>query len=157
MKIEFTKEWCMRMAALEGGASITAGVHAKPVSSVLLEDPAAMGEAAFAFGKLVQLLRRQSRLNLEELASKADVDFDELRQIEENPLFTPEPRTVHFLASFFDLSKKKLLQLSGLTAANDSHLVDEAIRFAASAKPGAELTPEEKKALRDFIAVLNEK
>lgn len=157
MKIEFTKEWCMRMAAIEGGASITAGVHAKTITSVPLENPAAISEATFAFGKLIQLLRKKGRLSLEELATKADVDLDELKKIEENPLFIPEPRTVHFLAGFFELPKKKFLQLSGLTAANDSHLVDEAIRFAASARPGVELTREEKKALQEFIAVLNEK
>lgn len=155
MKIEFTKDWCMRMAALEGSLSITAGVHAKPVSNPQQDSPDAIFDGAFAFGKLIHLLRNSRRLSLEELANKTDIDADELRQVEADPLFSPDPRTVHFLATFFELSKKKLFQLSGLTAANDSHLVDEAIRFAASAKPGVELTHDERKAFRDFIAFLH--
>ena len=111
MKIEFTKEWCMKMAALEGSLSITAGVHAKPISADQMGSADASSNGAFAFGKLIHLLRENMRLSLEQLASKTDIDVNELRQVESDPLFSPDPRTVHYLAAFFDLSKKKLFQL----------------------------------------------
>lgn len=145
----------MTMAAFEGNSTIVAGSRAKTL--LLREEAEAVQTPIIAFGKLVQYLRRDRQLSIAELAKVADVESVDLKGIEQNPLYKVEPRTVHQLASFFGVPKKKMFQLSGLTAANDTHLVSEALRFAASADPSAELSQEEKAALRVFIAVLNEK
>jgi len=155
MKIEFTKDWCMKMAALEGNAAIVAGSCAQALQPNL--ENAVAQSPAVAFGKLVQLLRRDRRLSIAELAIKVDLDLADLKGIEQNPAYKTEPRSVYKLAEFFDVPRKMLLKLSGLTAANDESLISEALRFAASSDPSAELSKEEKAALRNFIAFLNEK
>jgi hypothetical protein len=50
-----------------------------------------------------------------------------------------------------------LLQVAGLTAPKDTHLLDEAVRFAARSEPVAALTVEERAALEAFVSVLSEK
>ncbi|WP_421794282.1 helix-turn-helix domain-containing protein [Hydrocarboniphaga effusa] len=145
----------MKMATLEGDATIVAGARAKTL--LPHQEPSAAQTPPGALGKLVQLMRRDRHLSIAVLAEKADVELSDLQGIEHNPLHKAEPRTIYQLADFFGMPKKKLLQLSGLTAANDSHLVSEALRFAASSDPSAELSHDERAALQAFIAVLLEK
>ncbi len=156
MKFEFSKAWCNRIAQLEGDAEIVAGVHAKTPHFPSEQSTVISMGTSLVFGKLIQLLRRDKKLSAEKLAAGADISLDDLNKIERDPLFRPDPRSVYMLAEFFDIPKKKLQQLSGLTAANDSHLQEEALRFAASANPAADLSREEKSALKAFISVLNE-
>ena len=86
MKIEISKDWCLRMASLEGDTEIGAGVTAA--------DPLFDGEAetqnigedepSIAFGRFVRLMRRDKGLTLEELAEQADIDVAELVEIEDD-------------------------------------------------------------------------
>lgn len=157
MKIEFSKEWCRRMAELEGDAEIGAGP--------LAFDPVFTGERIpavsddedephIAFGRFVRLMRRQRGLSLEELATGADVDVAILVEIENDPHHKPELRTTYQLANYFGVSRSGLMQVAGLAARKDAKLSDEAIRFAARSEPTAALTSEEKEALEAFVAVL---
>lgn len=157
MKIEITKEWCRRMAELEGDAEIGAGPLAlDPVFTgesipAVLDDE---DEPHIAFGRFVRLMRRQRGLSLEELATGADVDVAILVEIENDPHHKPELRATYQLANYFGVSRSGLMQVAGLTARKDAKLSDEAIRFAARSEPTAALTSEEKEALEAFVAVL---
>ena len=159
MKMEISKEWCIRMAQLEGDAEIGAGQ--------LAVDPVFDGETApvtatdeegqnIAFGRFVSLMRRQRGISLEKLADDADVDMTDLVEIESNPHHKPELRTAYQLANYFNVPQSGLMQVAGLTAPKDTRLFDEAVRFAARSEPTAALTPEEGAALEAFIAVLSE-
>ena len=159
MKMEISEEWCMRMAQLEGDAEIGAGR--------LAIDPVFDGEAAsvarrdedgpsIAFGRFVNLMRRQRGLSLEKLADDSDADMADLVEIERDPHHRPELRTVYRLANYFDVPRSRLLQMAGLAAPKDATLFDEAVRFAARSEPTARLTPEEGAALDSFVAVLSE-
>ena len=159
MEPRMTKEWCMRMAQLEGDAEIGAGR--------LAIDPVFDGETVpvvnrddegpnLAFSRLINLMRRRRGVSLEKLAVDADVTMTELVEIESDARHKPALRTTYQLANYFNMPRSGFLQVAGLTARKDARLSDEAIRFAARAEPTAELTPEENAALEAFVAVLSE-
>jgi transcriptional regulator with XRE-family HTH domain len=157
MKIEITKDWCLRMAELEGDAEIGAGLFAIDPTfdgeATQVETP---DETSVAFGRFVRLMRRSRGLTVEKLAEDADVEVVELVTIEENGKYKPELRTVYQLANYFGVQRANLMQVAGLTAPKDSHLVHEAVRFAARSESVAALTAEERNALEAFVAVLSE-
>ncbi len=160
MKIEFSKEWCLRMARLEmeTAADVEAGIE-PPVANVVDvagEVPQFAQDANIAFGRFIRLMRRNRRLTLEKLAEDADVEINELVEIEDDSRHKPEPRTVFQLAKFFAVPTSKLMQLSGLSTPRDARLVHEAIRFAARSEPLEELNSSERAALEAFVSVLSE-
>ena len=170
MKLEIGKEWCIRMAQIEGDAEIGAGrLAVDPVfDGETIPAVAGDGEGSnawneahevghgLAFGRFVRLMRRQRGLTLEKLADDADVEMAVLVEIENDPHHKPELRTAYQLANYFEVPRSGLMQVAGLTAPKDARLFDEAVRFAARSEPTAELTPEESAALEAFVAVLSE-
>ena len=158
MKMNISKEWFEKSARLEGDSAVGAGVPA-----LVFRDKAKSGEDAcevaaelrLAFGRFVQLMRRDKRLTIEQLAAAADVDAGELMEIEKDVRYLPEPATVYQLAKVFELSDRSLMQLAGLIVKKDPQFVQEAVRFAAKSEPIAKLTAEEQAALESFVAVLN--
>lgn len=152
------KAWFEKSARLEGNSAVGAGApalvfqcEAKPGSDA----GEVASELRLAFGRFVQLMRRNRRLTIEQLAAEADVDAGELVVIEEDVRHSPEPMTVYQLAKVFKTSEKSLLQLAGLTVKKDPQFVQHAVRFAAKSEPIAKLTAEEQAALETFVAVLN--
>jgi transcriptional regulator with XRE-family HTH domain len=161
MKIEFTKEWCLHMAELEAQAgAVEAGVGV-PVdeSDVTHIEASTVRELDpnIAFGRFVRLMRRNQKLSLEKLAEDARVEVTELVGIEEDTRHRPDPRTVYQLANHFGIPTAKLLQLAGLKKPKDSHLIEEAIRFAARSDPVESLNDEERAALEAFVSVLSDR
>ena len=159
MKMEFSKEWCMRMAQLEGNAEIGAGglaidsVFDGEIASGVVSDEEGPN---IAFGRFVRLMRRQRGVSIEKLAEDAGVDMADLVESESDPHHKPELRTTYQLATYFNVPQSGLMQVAGLTAPKDARLFDEAVRFAARSEPTAALTPEENAALEAFVAVLSE-
>ena len=157
MTIEMSKEWCLKMAAIEGDASIGVGIYAIDPEfenwSIL-----AHGEehVNVAFGRFVRLMRRSRKLSREELANDADIEIGELVEIEDDVRHRPEIRTVYKLSEVFKLPNSKLMQVAGLAKAKNDNLARKAERFAARSDPMAELTPEERAALEEFIADLSD-
>jgi transcriptional regulator with XRE-family HTH domain len=155
MKIEVSKEWCMRMAQIEDDSEIGAGALALDPVVEAKAVVAEAGEKTIAFSRFVQLARRHRRLTVEKLAEDADVDVADLVGIEEGS--HPDLRTVYQLANYFRVERANLLQVAGLTEKKDSRVADEAIRFAARSEPTAALSTEERSALEAFVAVLSER
>lgn len=157
MRLERTKEWWMSRARREGDAVISAGLLAfDPAPEARPANVLAAEENRIAFGKFVNLMRRRRGLSMEQLADSAELDASQLLVIEDDVHHVPEPRTVYKLAQAFEVSQRSLMQLAGLTAANDAGLRREAVRFAARSESVQKLTPEESSALEAFIAVLSE-
>ena len=155
MKIEISKEWCIRMAQLEANAEIGAGRLAiDPVLDGEFGPVEASDEDVpnIAFGRFI---RRKRGISLENLAEKADVEITELVEIENDTHHKPELRTTHQLAKIFNVPQSGLMQVSGLAVPKDVYLYDEAVRFAARSSPTTELTHEESVALEAFVAVLS--
>lgn len=159
MKIEISKDWCLKMASLEGDTEIGAGVTAA--------DPLFDGEAetqnigedepSIAFGRFVRLMRRDKGLTLEELAEQADIDVAELVEIEDDVRHKAELRSVYQLANYFQVPRGNLMQVAGLTTPKNDNLIHEAVRFAARSEPVAALSQAERAALEAFVTVLSER
>ncbi len=106
-------------------------------------------------GVLVQMLRRRERLSIERLASEARIDVAELRQIEIDPAFDPNPRTIFQLEKYFKLPSRILVVLSGAVRVSEK-VREEAVRFAANSEDMSDLSREEQKLLNQFVRFLQE-
>jgi HTH-type transcriptional regulator, competence development regulator len=158
MRFEFSNDWCLRMAQIEGDDEIGAGlIAADPTFDGEALPAASAEEPSVAFGRFVRLMRRNRGLSIEKLAETVDVDLTELVAIEDDARHKPEIRTIYQLANFFDVPRTNLMQVAGLLVAQDNRLVNEAVRFAARSDPVAALNPEERAALEAFVAVLSER
>jgi transcriptional regulator with XRE-family HTH domain len=156
MRLERSKDWWLKRAQREGDAVIGAGLLAFDPAPEERAAGATAEDSRIAFGKFVNLMRRRRGLSMEQLADAAEIDASELLVIEDDVHHVPEPRTVYQLAQTFEVSQRRLMQLAGLTAANDVALRQEAVRFAARSESVQKLTPEESSALEAFVAVLSE-
>lgn len=160
MKIEFTRQWCLRMAKLEEESASDMDVgflqdddsapETKPSSEV-------MASPNHAFGRFVRLMRRREKLSLETLSEMVHVDISELVEIEEDARHVADPRAVYQLAQRFRIPTPKLMQLAGLSRPKDTRLSEEAIRFAARSEPSDDLNDAERAALNAFVSVLSER
>jgi len=104
---------------------------------------------------LIRLLRRRDNLSEEQLAERARVDIGEVRRIEYDPAYTPLPRTIFQLEQFFNLPKRSLVKLAGMTRELSPDFNDQVLRFAASAKSMEALNREERRILSAFVLWLN--
>jgi transcriptional regulator with XRE-family HTH domain len=158
MKLAISREWFERKAKLEGDLEVAAGMLARdPSPEEASTQPSSETdmETRFAFGSLVEAMRRRNGLTMEKLAEKASIDVAEIRNIERDAHHRAEPRTVYQLASTFGLPNKALLQLSGNATARDAGMHEHAMRFAArSGESVQNLSKDEKRALEEFIAYL---
>jgi transcriptional regulator with XRE-family HTH domain len=113
-----------------------------------------VGTLRQAFHLCMQMLRRKQRLTIDQLATKTDVDRDELVAMERNPGYRPSPLTLHKLSQFYGIPQKRLLVLAGAIKEVPQEFSEHASRFAAQSESFANLTSEEKKALDEFMSVL---
>jgi transcriptional regulator with XRE-family HTH domain len=113
-----------------------------------------VGSLRQAFHLCMQMLRRKQKLTIDQLATKTDVDRDELVAMERNPGYRPSPLTLHKLSQFYSIPQKRLLVLAGAIKDVPPDLSEQASRFAAQAESFANLTSEEKKALDQFMNIL---
>ena len=117
-------------------------------------DAAGVEDLHRSLGVLLQMLRRRKRLSVNELAQKARVAASELRCIELDPAFEPNPRTIFQLEQYFQLPERSLVVLSGAVHVDDD-VRDEAVRFAASSEDISGLTKEQRKHLNLFVKFLS--
>jgi HTH-type transcriptional regulator, competence development regulator len=140
-------------AEIEANTPITVGTTTVSPEERLSERG---GTEWLALAKLVELRRRQCRLSVEDLATRADVDLEDIVNIERGEGSVPEPRTVHQIAGVLKLPERRLLQLAGLVVARDNRLREATVRFAARSESIEELRPEELEALEEYVKVLAE-
>ena len=101
------------------------------------------------------MLRRREQLSADKLAQEARVNASELRRIELDPAFDPNPRTIFQLEKSFKLPSRSLVVLSGAVDVNDN-VREEVVRFAASSEDISGLTKEQRKLLNRFVKFLRE-
>ena len=166
MEMRITPEWLRNKINTEPDIDFEAG---RPVD--LLEDidmflPPDVAEMKqtdekrtlklkYAFGLMVHHLRLRDSLTIDALASKATILAEELELIERDPHFQPRPRTVVQLARVFEIAPPKMMRLSGMTSATDQRLEKEVLKFAAKSDGVSSLNDDERKALNDFVKLLN--
>ncbi|MBX9600049.1 MAG: helix-turn-helix domain-containing protein [Bryobacteraceae bacterium] len=153
MRLRQNREWYEKHAALDQPAEIAAGgfsLDQLPPSQV------DVNEADLAFGRLINLSRRNRGWSIEELSTRARVEVNDLVRIEKDPHFVPGPRTVYQLANLLGFRNDRLLQLSGNTKLRDRRLGENAVKFAARSEPLQALDPAEQNALEEFVKYLSE-
>jgi transcriptional regulator with XRE-family HTH domain len=111
-----------------------------------------------ALGTLLTMLRTEKKLSIEQLASKTDLDADDLRKIESEPGNPATPLAVAVLAEFFKLQPRKVMRLAGLTRDPQTPLLQGTLSVAACAKPTFDsLSSEEKELFHEFVKQLRDK
>lgn len=105
---------------------------------------------------LLVMLRRRDNLDETELATKANVDEEEIRRIEYDAGYLPSPRTIFKLEKAFSLPGGVLAKLSGAIKANSLCMEERVQAFAANAKAMGKLTRDERELLNTFVKFLSE-
>lgn len=170
MKLLFSNDWLLRKIESDPDVEPDAGlplcgaaeIEDMHHSDIQAENTAVMGDRnvvqlRVALGVLVRQLRLKEGLTVAELAVRAQVSEDELRQVEHDPHYTARPRLIYQLSIYFKVSLSTLSQMSGATHAVDRMLYNTAVKYAARSDDVSTLTPEERDALDTFVAMLNER
>src|SRR5947209_14472418 len=149
-----------KRAEEENGSMISAiglaPLFARPKDSRQRAVEATREPVRLAFSTLISYRRRALRLSIETLAERVKVEVDELVQIEADPDYVPEARTVHQLANQLELPIPQLLVLSGNATSANAELTEAAVRFAARSRAVEKLNREQSDALKEFVKVLLE-
>lgn len=152
------REWLRQRAEAEDGCIVSVGGW---VSDLAQAQAAAVQPASsppkVALVRLLQLVRRERQLTLDQFAREVDVDAGELLRVEKEEHYLPAPRTVHKLAEYLKLPELNLMALAGQVRPKDARLSEAATRFAARSEPVRKLTKEEHEALEEFVRVLGER
>lgn len=158
MKLELNKQWFEKNISDKENFEVGAGVPTPDVTEVASECLPIRNEDEFvesyAFGALVQLLRRDKKLSVEQLSVNAQVSAAEILSIEFDPKYVPKPRTVFQISKFFGLPDRSLMKLANVTTVHSNKLRDAAVRFAASSSKVMDLSREERAALTEFVQFL---
>ena len=164
MKLHFTNDWLQRQIAADPDVDIEAGPAIDGGGGHLkLEqaDNAPMSrtrvQLRIGLGVLVRKLRIKHGLSVTQLAERANVAEDELRQVEHDPHYTARPRLIHQLSEYFSVSLVTLSQMAGVTHDIDRFLYNEVVKYAAHSDDVGTLSGEERAALDAFVATLNER
>jgi transcriptional regulator with XRE-family HTH domain len=113
-----------------------------------------VGTLRYAFQIVLQDLRREKGLTIEELARQSGIDQSEIVNMERNSGYRPPPRTLHNLSQFYGIPTRRLAALAGAIQEVPQDIRESASRFAAQSESFAKLTNEEKKVLDEFVRFL---
>lgn len=113
-----------------------------------------VGTLRFVFRVVVQDLRRDKGLAIEELATQAGIDHDEIVAMERIEGYRPSPLTLHKLSRFYGIPDRRFAALAGAVREVPKDVREHASRFAAQSESFARLTKEEKKVLDKFVKFL---
>lgn len=155
MRFTFDKEWLQKNVGRDDNLEIAAGSLSLDQIPPTAGDPASR-PAVPAFGRLVNLSRRQRGWTIEDLAASARIDLGEAIRIEHDESYVPGPRTVYQLSNALGLPRERMLQLSGNLIVRDRRLGEQAVKFAARSESAAKLSRQEHSALEEFVKYLNE-
>lgn len=166
MKINLPKDLCLRLADLEDDSIVTAGSPKE--LNLITESPSKTEECpsrhssefsivrGVAFGRFIEMKRRDMGLTPEQLAEVADLEISEILSMERDSHYDPEPTAVTQLAKVFHVSPTGFSQLAGLTVPKNEKFVYEMTKFAARSESSAKLTPEERSILEHYASILGE-
>lgn len=163
MKLHFTNEWLKRTIAADPDVDIEAGPaidgdggHLRQEYAELVPpaDSRTRVQLRIGLGVLVRKLRTRDGLSITELARRAEISEDELRQVEHNPHYTARPHLISQLSDYFSVPLVALSQMAGTTGQIDHVLYNETVRYAAYSDDLETMSKEERAALDAFVATL---
>ncbi len=106
-----------------------------------------------AFQLVVQNLRREKGLTVEQAAEGIGVDSKELSAMERIIGYRPSPSSLHKLSRFYQGPEGRLAALAGAAEASEE-IRESAARYAAQTDSFAKLSKEEKRILDEFVDFL---
>jgi len=157
MTVHRDEAWWRARAEREAGHNVSVGLLARDPQFAETSLPRTLEreQTRVAFGKFIELMRRNKGWTIEDLASKADLDIGDVVLIEDDVTVLPEPRAVYQLAKVFEIPQTNLMQVSGLSVPRDPNLRQETVRFAARSQSIEKLSDSEQDALVQFVSVLS--
>lgn len=108
-----------------------------------------------ALGRLIHMTRRRDRLTIAQFAERVRVSAEEVTAIEDDPNYSPRPRTIHNLAAYVKIPATSLLSLLPDAPVADRSLDDAVYKFAASSDDLSGLSKSERRGLNDFVKFLS--
>lgn len=133
------------------GATGPGAAHdAAPYGTVRPED----NIIQFVFREVVQGLRRQRGLTVDQFAQKLGADRDEVLGMERTPGYRPRPVLLYKLSQFSGIPQRRLALLAGAIARVPADVREEASRFAAKSESFAKLSRDEQRLLDEFVKFL---
>jgi len=168
MKLHFTNDWLRQNIAADPGEDPEAGpaidgvpevarLTVQPTDNVAPAESRARVQLRIGLGVLVRKLRIRDGLSVAQLAERANVAEDELRQVEHDPHYTARPRLIHQLSEYFSVPLVMLSQMAGATHDIDRFLYNKVVKYAAHSDDVGTLSSEERTVLDAFVATLNER
>lgn len=161
IKFTATNKWYELAAESEAGVShLSAGPSDLSISGLLGNDVVLKKDIREIrrlerFSILLKMLRLNSKLSVNDLASKLDLDVDEIIFLERQVGSRASPRTLVVLAKFYGIPAQVFLQLIGASKAKNDVIEEEMIRFAAESESFEKLTSREKKRLNRVVKVIS--
>lgn len=108
------------------------------------------------FSTLLRQLRLSKGLSVEALASKLDIDVQEIILLERQVGYKASPRSLVALADYYKIPTKIFLQIGGAIKNIDPDMEQEMIRYAAESESFEKLTSEEKKLLNRTVKIISQ-
>ena len=113
-----------------------------------------VGTLRYVFRVVLQDLRRAKELTVDELATQAEIDHEEIIAMERKEGYRPTPLTLSKLSRFYGIPERSFAMLAGAIREVPAELREHASRFAAHSESFAKLTREERKVLDRFMEFL---
>lgn len=163
MKLKRSKEWWLARARAEADVPIAAGVpdndEEGPDTCKLVGEAGEpeLVDVPADFSQFVHLMRRERGLSVEDFADLAHIDVAEAQVIEEDPFYSPEPRTVYYIAQAFNMPQAELNSFAGVTVTNDFEPIADQLRYAARSESRSALDDDELVLLNAIVAVLEKR
>lgn len=168
MKLCINNDWLRQkisndpIGEVEAGRAIRRSADVVKAIEAAAEPPAEPVAAAAssprpveaALGLLVHMTRRRDRLTVAQFAERVRVSADEVSAIENDPNYSPRPRTIHNLAEYVKVPASSLLSLLPDAPVVDRTLDAAVLKFAASSDDLSGLSTVERRGLNDFVKFL---
>ena len=132
---------------------IATALNQRLMVSMVAKDPDAAA-MRYAFQLMMQNLRREKGMTIQEVSEGTKVDASQLISIEHNVAYRPTPLALHRLADFYGIPEERLAQLAGAIRKVPDEVRESASRFAAKSDSFAKLTKDERRALDGFVKSL---
>ncbi|WP_298987326.1 helix-turn-helix transcriptional regulator [uncultured Roseibium sp.] len=166
MKLHFTSDWLRRHIETDPDLDCEAGFplrDATPLKRFVEEEKVpvqpmrevAPEQKTAVLHVLVYQVRRRDKLSIEQFADRIRVDAAELRSIEEDPGYSPRPRTLHKLAEYLKVPATAVQSLTADAIIRNDNIEDAALRFAASSDDLTALSRNERQELNAFVKFLS--
>ena len=162
MKLHFTTESLKEQILRDGVVDVEAGIpllEGAPLERFIPREEGIMsskkeGASAPVLRVLVHQVRRRDGMSIAKFADTLRVEAVEIETIENDPGYTPRPRTLHQLATYLGVSASAVQSLTPDAVVRNDNIEHAAVKFAASSDDLTALSKSERRNLNDFVKVL---